>query len=139
MMEHTKMNRGTPSGPSNVAGGGGQARTQIYTRFTKANGVTELLYSPENWIRIRLTLETAGPVAVGTSNNLSPVLTGRGILLLVNEEIDFVIAKGDKVYIVADTINRVKVIIEPIPWLQQLTFDVSTMAGKIGNIIRGLR
>lgn len=134
----TEYKRGMTSGPSDIPAiqpGVGQDRTQIYTRFTKPTGATELFYSAESWVKIRLTLETAGPVAVGTANNLSPVLSGRGILLLVDEEMPFVIAKGNRIFVVADTVDRFKVIIEPIPWLAQLVLDVGSLAGRLHTIL----
>lgn len=96
-----------------------QANTLIYTLFTKA-GETRLVYSATTWVKIRLMLETAGPVAVGTRQQIGPTLSGKGILLPVNQEIDFVLAKGDRLFMVAEAINRVKFICEMIPWQEQI-------------------
>lgn len=138
----TEYKRGMTTGPSDVPAirpGVGQDRTQIYTYFTIPDGETHLVYSAESWVRIRLTLETGGPVSMGTQQSISPVLSGRGILLLVNDEIDFVIANGNRVYMVADTVDRVKFIVEPIPWLQQLILDVGALTGRLAQSIRGRR
>lgn len=110
-------------------------RTEIYTYFTRANGETELLYSAENWVRIKLTLETAGPVAVGTSANLSPVLSGRGRLLDTNTEFEAYVPKGTRVSIVSETVNRVSVTVEPVPWLEQLSNQQNAAASAIVDAI----
>jgi hypothetical protein len=98
-------------------------RTEIYTYFTRATGETSLLYSAENWVRMKLTLETAGPVAIGTSASLEPVLSGRGILLDTDREFEAYLPKGARIFIISETVNRVSVTIEPVPWLEQLSTE----------------
>jgi hypothetical protein len=88
--------------------------TEIYTYFTQI-GESRLLYSANFWCTIKLTLETAGPVAAGTRENLVPVLSGKGVLLTTDEDEEWVLAKGDRIFITAESVNRVKVIIEPLP------------------------
>ena len=111
--------------------------TEIYTYFTIPDGRTKLLYSAENWVRIELQLETAGPVAVSTRQDVSPVLSGKGILLppTLDLSIDFVLPKGDRVFIVAEAVNRVKFIVEPIAWQEQILRGV----GQIVDAIKGIR
>ncbi len=113
-----------------INAGEGQNRTKIYTFFTKA-GPTEILYSGDRlWARVRLVLETAGPVAVGDAESLVPVLSGKGQLLTTNEPVDFVISKGSRIYIASTSVNRVKVTVEPIPWLEQMTAILGVVAAK---------
>ncbi len=108
-------------------------RTQIYTYFTKPTGISELLYSAESWVQMTLVLETAGPVSFGTSENVSPVLSGKGILLPpTGVPIEVYLPKGNRIFIAANAINRVKVIIEPLPWLEQI-------AQQVGEGLSGLR
>ena len=95
------------------------ASTLIYTLFTKA-GETRLVYSATTWVQIRLMLENAGPVAVGTRQQIGPALSGKGILLRTNEWVDFVLAKGDRLFMIAEGVNRVKFVCEQIPWQEQL-------------------
>lgn len=101
-------------------------RVEMSTYFTKPSG-SEVLYRAEGWVRLRLMLETAGPVAVGSRDSVTPVLSGAGILLPINVEITFPMTKGNRVFIAATAINRVRVIIEPIPWEEQKT----TMLGQL--------
>ncbi len=95
-------------------------RVEMSTYFTKPSG-NEVLYRAESWVRLRLMLETAGPVAVGSRDSVTPVLSGAGILLPIDVEITFPMTKGNRIFIAAVAINRVRVIIEPIPWLEQIT------------------
>lgn len=89
-------------------------RTDTSTLFTKIGG-NHLLYSAESWVRIILRLETAGPVAVSTREAVPPVLSGRGILLGV-DDVTIVMAKGQRLFYSAEAVNRVRFIVEPIPW-----------------------
>jgi hypothetical protein len=95
--------------------------TQVYTHFTRVGG-TALLYScPANdWIEIILRLESAGPVAVGTTEDLAPPTTGKGRLLPLNEDVRFTLPPGGRFFIAASAINRVAVEIQPFPWLAQI-------------------
>lgn len=113
----------------------GANRMQTYTYFTKvtANGAEiPVLYSGDRlWARVKLTLETAGPVAVGQSSQLLPVLSGKGTLLPTGQEMEFTIAKGTRLYIASTSVNRVKVTIEPLPWLEQITATLSAIVDKL--------
>jgi hypothetical protein len=107
------------------------SHTDIFTYLTVASGASELLFSAEDWIRIEFQLETAGPVAVGTKQNLSPVLSGKGILLPADgEPVRFIVPRGDRVYIAADAVNRVKVMIEPLPWIEQVLYRMDRMLNE---------
>lgn len=116
---------GTPEVPA-AAG-----RTEISTYFTKVGG-NNLLYQAEGWVRIRLMLETAGPVAVGSRDDVSPVLSGKGILLPTDVEITFPMQKGNRIFITASAVNRVRFIIEPIP----LGDQILTMIGSLLSLGR---
>ena len=108
-------------------------RTEVYSYFTNGSGVSELFYSAENWVRIKLTLETAGPVAVGTAANVAPVLSGKGRLLDTGVEYEVYIAKGTRFYIVSESINRVSVTIEPVPWFEQISGEIVAAAGILSR------
>jgi hypothetical protein len=110
-------------------------RTSIFTYFTKADGETQLLYSAENWVRIKLTLETAGPVAIGTAANIAPVLSGAGRLLDTDEEYEVYLPKGNRFYIVSESVNRVAVTIEPVPWMEQLSNQQEMQTAGIQSAI----
>lgn len=89
--------------------------TEVYTYFTQPTGVTRELFTAEFWLRATLTLETAGPVAVGTRQEIAPVLSGKGIILTTDIPVPFVLSRGDRLYIAAESINRVKIVREPLP------------------------
>lgn len=88
--------------------------TEISTYFTQI-GDSRLLFSANFWCKAKLTLETAGPVAAGTRESLTPVLSGLGILLDTGVEQEWVLAKGDRIFITAESVNRVKFVVEPLP------------------------
>ncbi len=115
--------------------GAAEHRTFVDTYFTKVpvpGQDTDIIYNGDMlWAKVTLTLETAGPVAVGNLSSITPVLSGKGQLLETDKPTDFFIAKGTRLYIAAAGINRVKRVIEPIPWLEVIT-------GLIGGVLRAL-
>lgn len=110
------------------------SRADIKTYFTVVGG-THLLYSAESWVRIRLTLEDAGPVAVGDAAQLDPVLSGRGVLLDTDQPQEYTLGKGMRIYIAAENAaNRVKVVVDPIPWLEQIDLDLQRVGAVIAQV-----
>jgi hypothetical protein len=112
--------------------------TEIYTWFTKP-GPSTLVYSAEGWVRVRVRLETAGPVSLSTRQDVVPVLSGKGALLTTDEVETFTLPKGDRLYIAAEAINRVKVFIEPVPFLERIQLDVERGFASVGRAINSLR
>lgn len=122
--------KATPAQQPQIQQGKAEARAMFDTYFTKA-GRTEIIYNGDRqWARITLTLETAGPVSVGNAQQLTPVLSGKGILLQTNVPVAFTIAKGTRLYIAATGVNRVKRMVEPVPWLEQITGLLTGIFGK---------
>lgn len=110
--------------------------TDIYTYFTIPDGESKLLYSAEGWVRIQLTLETAGPVSFSTRESVTPVLSGKGILLAADgEPSKFDVPKGGRIFIAAESINRVKVYIQPIPFLEQILFQIEEGLGGVKGLL----
>ena len=111
---------GTPDIPAATG------RTEISTYFTKVGG-NHLLYQAESWVRVRLMVETAGPVAIGSRDDVEPVLSGKGIRLPTDIEIPFSLAKGNRVFITATAVSRVRFIVEPIPWAEQIAIMIGSL------------
>ncbi len=109
--------------------------TQLQTYFTNRIGTSEEIYNAEDWVRITLRLQTAGPVAVSTREQIVPVLSGLGILLPIDDFITFILPAGSRLFIAAEATNRVAVQIEPVPWLQQI---LHAMDQGFGATIRAL-
>jgi len=109
--------------------------TNIYTYLTVPDGISHLLFSADAWFRIELALETPGPVAVSTRQDVTPVLSGKGVLLAPDgEPFSFVIPRGDRLFIAAEAINRVKVTIEPIPYLEKILMQLEHGFGSLRGI-----
>jgi hypothetical protein len=115
--------------------GGGDSRTTANVYLTQVQGTgqpTPILYNGDRlWAKVTMTLTTAGPVAVGPSSSLLPVLSGKGIPLITNQPLEMIIAKGSRIYCVSTAVNRVNVKIEPLPWLEQIT-------GLISQVVSGI-
>lgn len=110
---------------------GAELATEIYTFFAKpsANGQLPVLYNGDRqYAQVILTLETAGPVAVSTKQNILPVLGGTGALLDTNVPMTFTLSKGNRLWVATTSLNRIKVVIQPLPWLEQL-------AGLLGGLL----
>ena len=109
--------------------------TEIYTYFTTADGNTHEVLAADGWTRVRLLLETAGPVAIGTRQTLAPLLTGRGRILPVGLEIELELKKGDRLYIIAGTVNRVSVTIQRIPYGDRVISRIDQVRNAIASVI----
>jgi len=105
--------------------GNAEIKVNVRTYFTNVPVVgaeTPIIYNGDRqWAKVTLTLETAGPVAVGESSQLTPVLSGKGQLLQTGVPTVFNIAKGNKLYVAATGANRISVVVEPYPWLETIT------------------
>lgn len=115
-------------------------RTLISTFFTSLPNVgdaTQIIYNGDRlWGRITLTLESAGPVSIGTMSNLDPVLGGNGTLLTTNVPVVYDIYKGTRLYVLATGVNRIKVVVAPIPWLEMITGLVARIASGVMAVAR---
>ena len=117
--------------------------TQIYTLITRAGpnpkGI-DALFSADNWYEMEFQLETAGPVSVGTNSNLFPVLGGAGVLLpATGEPIRFIVGRGDRVYYAAEAVNRVKVMIKPLPFIERAVAELGAVVEGVGRAASLLR
>lgn len=113
-----------------------QSRSFVDTYFTKVpveGEAPEIIYNGDRvWVKVILTLETAGPVAVGNLSSITPVLSGKGMLLETDEPAEFFIAQGTRLYVAATGINRIKRVIEPLPWLETISGMISQLLGAGG-------
>lgn len=120
--------------------------TLLYTIFTKAGGPAVQVYSASTWVNVRMRLDNAGPVAVGTKPELVPVLSGAGLLLPVGEWVKFSLFKGTKLYVAAESVNRIETVIEPVPWQEQVVLQgqqiiqlvakqASTMSSFVSSVV----
>ena len=112
---------------------GAELATEIYTFFAKpvTDGRFVVLYNGDRqFAQVVLTLETAGPVAVSQKQQLDPVLSGKGQLLETGVPLTFFIAKGNRIYVAATAISRIKVTVEPFPWLEQFAGLLTLLARK---------
>lgn len=108
----------------------GANRTQMYTYLTQVGGQPQVLYSGDRlWARVKLTLETGGPVVVGQQSKLFPITSGIGVNLQTGVEREFTIAKGTQLYIASTAVNSVAVVVEPLPWLEQIAAFLKSIAG----------
>lgn len=120
----TELGSRTNAKPDAASVNVSQMRPQAFTYFTtppKSGQQYAILYDADRmWAEVTLTLETAGPVAVGFSTNLVPVLGGSGRLLRTGQDTKLTVPQGATLYIAATAINRVSVIIQPYPFLEQM-------------------
>jgi hypothetical protein len=101
------------------------------TYFTVPDGQTHLLYTAQSWVKVRLLLESAGPVVYGQNQGITPVLSGRGSRLITGEEKEIELTKGSRIFIAAEAINRVSFSVSPIPFSDVIGGWVSALLGAI--------
>jgi hypothetical protein len=130
----TDRNQGSVQAPSATVAGA-ELTTEIYTFFARptTDGQLPVIYNGDRqYAQVYLTLETAGPVAVSTKQQILPVLSGKGQLLETGVPLLFSLAKGNRLWVATTSINRIKVTVQPLPWLEQF-------AGLLGLILQGVR
>jgi hypothetical protein len=114
------------------------SQTNISTYFTTQIGTTQLLYNADKeWVTLILRLETAGPVVIGEKQNLVPVLAGKGRLLPTDDDVEFILPKGQRLYIAASAVNRVAFTVEPLPLLQQILYVLEHGFGGVIDALFG--
>jgi hypothetical protein len=139
----TERNIAKPSTVVSEAPGLGDNRTQVDTYFTTGPRPGEQLpqiYTGDRfWARVTLTLETAGPVSIGNSTKLLPVLGGGGRLLVTNQPVTITVAKGTRLYVASTGVNRIGRVVEPLPWLEQITGILGSALSNIAALATGKR
>lgn len=105
--------------------------------FLTTPGKTSVLHSADlPWVKVKLLLETAGPVAVSTAQSFS-VTSGEGILLQTNLEREITLPKGSRLYITSTTVNRVSYVVEPIGWAEQILGAIMNGLAGIARTLSG--
>lgn len=118
--------------PPAMTTGESESKIQISTYQTTVQSGAAVLYNGDRmWARVTLTLEGAGPVCVGEQANLFPVLSGKGVLLSTGVPTTFNIAKGNRLFIAANSVQRVKVVIEAYPFLETITGLLGAVASAL--------
>lgn len=113
--------------------------SETYTFFTKdtaesQNSGTAVLYSgiDSRWTLVRITLETAGgQVAFGFKQDIHPPQSGKGRLLSATRETQIYVPPNQKLYYAADSVQRISISFEPLPWLQQILHVVSNLFASV--------
>lgn len=125
---HTNRHQAQVPAPADTTGAG-ENRLQTSTFFTKVGGTTVIYTADRMWCKVTLTLQTAGPVAVGQFAQLDPVTSGRGQNLQPGVPTTFNVAKANNLYVAATAINAISLLVEPYPWLETLTGLLTTLTG----------
>ena len=129
---NTNRNVGSVQAPS-ASIAGAELATEIYTFFARptTDGQLPVIYNGDRqYAQVILTLETAGPVAVSTKQQILPTLSGKGQLLETNFPLSFTLAKGNRLWVSTTSLNRIKVTIQPLPWLEQFAGLLALIARK---------
>jgi len=113
--------------------------TEAVTFITEPGATPKLVVTADQpWIRATFTLETAGPVEVSAKQSWT-LSSGNGQTLITNVPLSFTIARGNKFYIASSTVNRVRITIEPVPWLEQTVGALVAGFTGLARVIASLR
>jgi hypothetical protein len=108
--------------------------TDPKTTLTLPGKIVQIVPATQAWVKATLTLETAGPVEVSNSSQWT-FLNGSGQTLIVNVPMPFFVARGNNLYLQSGASNRVKVLIEPLPWLEQIVGGISNGFSKLAGAV----
>ena len=128
----TNQTKGSVQAPSPTIAGA-ELTTEMYTFFARpvTDGRFVVLYNGDRQAaEVILTLETAGPVAVATKQQLDPVLSGKGQQLETGVPLSFNISKGNRIYVAATSISRIKVTIQPVLWQEMIAGMMISLLNK---------
>ena len=136
----TNNTQGSVQAPS-PSFAGAELNAEVYTYFARpaADGTAAILYNGDRQhAQVTLTLETAGPVIVGTKQQLYPVTSGKGARLETGVPTTFYISKTNRIWVATSSLNRVSVTVQPVPWLEQITGLLTSIVSSIGKFfLRG--
>jgi hypothetical protein len=104
--------------------------TDLKTVITLPGKIVQIVPATQAWVKATFTLETAGPVEVSSNSNWV-LLSGTGQALITNVPLSFSVARGNSLYIQAGATNRLKVTIEPYPWLEQIFASAQSIARAV--------
>lgn len=96
---------------------------------------TKLLLSVQQWTKVTLRLESAGPVAFGNQEDLFPLASGKGRLLSKDTDVIVTMVPQSRLYIASDSFQRVAVQVEPYPWLWEVYSKLKALAPTIGSLL----
>ncbi len=113
-------------------------QTDMFDMLTTSVGQSKQFYVTNRWIRVTLTLQTAGPVVVSTRAEVVPVLSGKGTSLVTGQPITFTLPRGSSLYYGCASVQRVSVIIEPVPWANEIAGKIDGVAGVVGEAARSI-
>jgi hypothetical protein len=131
----TNQTQGSVQAPS-PSFAGAELNAEVYTYFAKPSldGTAAILYNGDRqYAQVVLTLETAGPVIVGTKQQLYPVTSGKGARLETGVPTKFTISKTNRLWVATGSLNRISVTIQPVPWLEQITGLLASIVGSIAK------
>jgi hypothetical protein len=113
--------------------------SETYTLFTKdttlskASGTATLYPGIDSrWTLLRIELITAGgQVAIGFKQDINPPQAGKGRLLTSGRQIEIYVPPNQRLYYAADSVQRLAVSMEPLPWLQQIFSSLATLVAGV--------
>lgn len=128
----TNRTLGSVQAPSATIAGA-ELTTELSTYFAKppVDGQLPVIYNGDRqFADVTLELQTAGPVYVGTKQQILPLGSGKGQELLTGQPVTFTLAKGNRLWVAAGSVSRISVTIQPSAWLELLTGLVSSINSK---------
>lgn len=133
----TEQLRATPTVRAPAAGNNAPTVQSTLTSmyFTRAAAEPIQIYTGDRaWAIVKLRLQTAGPVAVSTLQSMGSVTSGNNLLLTTNEEEEFVCPFGNSIWVLATAVNRIAMVVQPAPWLEQI-FGQQEGALHVGRVL----
>lgn len=112
--------------------------TELFDIFTTTIGESRSFYTTNRWIRVTLTLQTAGPVVVATRADVVPVNTGKGASLMPGVPLTMTLPRGSTLYYGCASVQRFSVVVEPIPWANEIAGKIDDVASALGVAARGI-
>ena len=99
--------------------------------FPVSSTPEEIINTRFNWVYLKLKKESSGHVVFGTSQELMPVESGRGISLMADEWTDMLLSPSTILYVAAPTNEQIAIVeqIVPLNEIVDALIKLSTLGG----------
>lgn len=128
----TNRNIGSVQAPSpNIAGA--ELTTELSTYIAKPpiDGQLPILYNGDRqFAEVILELQTAGPVFVGTKQQILPLGSCKGQQLFTGQQVRYQLPKGNRLWVATGSISLIAVTIQAYAWLENITGLISSIEKK---------
>lgn len=113
-------------------------RTVISSSIVPA-GQAQLLFTSQNWVIVTVTLRSPTQAVIATNDAILPVSSFFGRPLIQDEPFKVTVPRATTIYVASEATSRFDLIVEPIPWFQQISAEIRAVTSAVIGAAASLR